>query len=54
VPEHDDLQRFDISRAPPSERQGQDAAKEEIAEGEQHGTSDEVRMPRTFYASVLS
>jgi hypothetical protein len=53
MPEHDDFQRFDIVRAPPPERQWQDAAKEELAEGEQHGASDEVRFRCTFYASVL-
>ncbi len=52
MPEHDDFQRFDIVGAPPPERQWQDAAKQEIAEGEHHRTSDEVRMQRTFYASV--
>jgi hypothetical protein len=42
VPEYGDFQLFDIIRAPPPEHQRQDAAKEEIAEGEQHGASDEV------------
>jgi hypothetical protein len=43
VPKHSDFQLFDIIRAPTPERQRQDAAKEEITEGAQHGASDEVR-----------
>ena len=43
MPEHDDFQRCDIIGTPPPERQWQDAAKQEIAEGEHHRTSDECQ-----------
>jgi hypothetical protein len=51
VPEYGDLQLFDIRRAPPPDGERQDTTKEEVAYGDQHGTSDEMRCSR-IVASV--
>jgi hypothetical protein len=54
VPQHSDFELVDVSRAPTPERQRQDAAKEKVAEREQHGASDEVRCDAIFYAFGLA
>ena len=51
VLEYDDLQLFDIRRTPPPDRERHDTAKEEVANGDQHGASDGVRYSGLF-ASV--